>query len=104
MAKEAIARVQAAEAEAAAIRERAVREAHTRVEDCERAALRRKEVALEAASAELSERLLEVGRRAAALIEQSREEAEADIEALRESAGARMWEAVKHIEWEVCDI
>jgi uncharacterized protein YdhG (YjbR/CyaY superfamily) len=45
-----------------------------------------------------------IGERAEALISQSREEAGADIEAIRAAAKEKMREAVKHIEWELCDI
>jgi hypothetical protein len=45
-----------------------------------------------------------VRERSETLITQSREEAEADIETIRETSAEKMREAVKHIEWELCDI
>ena len=59
---------------------------------------------LEAAADELDARLDTVRERAVTLIMQSREEAEADIEVMREGAREKMREAVKHIEWELTDI
>ena len=60
--------------------------------------------ALTAAADELDARLDMVRERAVTLIVQSREEADADIEALKAAARDKLREAVKHIEWELTDI
>ena len=104
LSKEAISRVLAAEAEANAIREKAEAQAHARVEACEKSCTEGQEAALEKISAELDARLDTVRQRAVALIMQSREEAETDIESLKSAAREKMREAVKHIEWQLCDI
>lgn len=104
LSKEAISRVLEAESEANAIRERAETEARTRVEACEAACAEEQTATLETASDELDARLDMVRERAVTLIVQSREEADADIEAMQETAREKMREAVKHIEWELCDI
>ena len=104
LSKEAISKVLTAEAEANAIRERAESDARARVEACEQACAEEQAAALEAAAAELDARLDTVRERAVTLIMQSREEADADIEVMRETAREKMREAVKHIEWELTDI
>lgn len=104
MSKEAIARVLAAEAEANAIRERAVSEAAARVETCERDCAEEEARRIAETKDQLSRRRAAVSERADALILQSREEAEADIEEMRAVAREKMREAVKHIEWELTDI
>ena len=104
LSKEAISKVLVAEAEANAIRERAESDARGRVEACEKACAEEQDAKLEAAADELDARLDTVRERAVTLIMQSREEADADIGTMRESARAKMREAVKHIEWELTDI
>ncbi len=104
LSKEAIARVLEAESEANAIRERAAAEARARVEACEQACARRLAQATADEANALKARLEAVHHRAEALIEQSREEAGGDIEAITSVAREKMREAVKHIEWELCDI
>ena len=104
LSKEAIARVLAAEAEANAIRERAVSEAAARVEACERACAEEEARQILETKDQLARRRALVSERADALIIQSREEAEADIEEMRAAAREKMREAVKHIEWELTDI
>ncbi len=104
LSKEAISRVLDAERRADEIRAAAAAEARDRVDACERACINTQKKALAAAAADLKKREDAVRARADALITQSREEAEEDIAALRAGAESRMWEAVKHIEWEVCDI
>ena len=104
MSKEAISKVLTAEAEANAIRANAESEACARVEACEKTCAEEQAAALEAAADELDARLDTVRERAVTLIMQSREEAEADIEVMREGAREKMREAVKHIEWELTDI
>ena len=104
LSKEAISKVLTAEAEANAIRERAESEARARVEACEKACAEEQDAKLETAADELDARLDTVRERAVTLIMQSREEAEADIEVMREGAREKMREAVKHIEWELTDI
>lgn len=104
LSKEAISRVLAAEEEANAIRERAEVEAHRRVEACEKSCAEQQTVKLEVVSDELEARLDMVRQRAVALVGQSREEADTDIEAMNSTAHDKMREAVKHIEWEFCDI
>ena len=104
LSKEAISKVLYAEAEADAIRARAEAEARARVEACERACAEEQTAALEAAGDELDARLDTVRERAVALIMQSREEAEGDVETMRAAAREKMREAVKHIEWELTDI
>lgn len=104
LSKEAIARVLAAEAEANAIRERAVSEAAARVETCERDCAEEEARRIAETKDQLSRRRAAVSERADALILQSREEAEADIEEMRAVAREKMREAVKHIEWELTDI
>ena len=104
LSKEAIARVLAAETEANAIRERAVSEAAARVEACERACAEKEARQILETKDQLARRRALVSERADALIIQSREEAEADIEEMRAAAREKMREAVKHIEWELTDI
>ena len=104
LSKEAISKVLSAEAEAGAIRERAESDARAMVEACERACAEEQTAALEAASDGLDARLDMVRERAVTLIVQSREEADADIEALKASSREKLREAVKHIEWELTDI
>ena len=104
MSKEAITRVLSAEAEANAIRERARTEAAERIAACEAAVVAASADAVARTVSELKAREASVRTRAEALILQSREEAEGDIEALKAMAGDKMREAVKHIEWELCDI
>ena len=104
LSKEAIARVLAAEAEANAIRERAVSEAAARVEACERDCAEEESRRIAETKDQLARRRAAVSERADALIIQSREEAEADIEEMRAVAREKMREAVKHIEWELTDI
>lgn len=104
LSKEAISRVLAAEAEANAIRERARAEARDRVSACEQDSAARAANTVAETAASLKTRMETVRRRADALILRSREEASADIQAMRIAAEAKMREAVKHIEWEFCDI
>ena len=104
LSKEAISKVLAAEAEAGAIRERAEADARAMVDACEKACAEEQTAALEAAEDGLDARLDMVRQRAVTLIVQSREEANADIEALKAAAREKMREAVKHIEWELTDI
>ena len=104
LSKEAITRVLSAEAEANAIRERARTEAAERIAACEAAVAAASADAVARTVSELKAREASVRTRAEALILQSREEAEGDIEALKAMAGDKMREAVKHIEWELCDI
>ena len=104
LSKKAISRVMEAEEEANAIRARAHTEARERVSACEAACREENAEALARTSLELKARLATVKERSDSLILQSREEAEADIEALRTASSEKMREAVKHIEWELYDI
>ena len=104
MSKEAISRVLAAETEADAIRARAQTEARERVSACETAEAAASADAIAKTTAELKARGSKIRERADALIAQSREEASTDIETLRAAAKDKMREAVKHIEWELCDV
>ena len=104
LSKEAISRVLAAEAQANAIREDAEAQARARVEAAEASCAAEQTAALERASDELDARLDMVRERAVILIMQSREEAETDIESIKSAARDKMREAVKHIEWELCDV
>ena len=104
MSKEAISRVVNAEEEANAIRARAQAEARERIAVCEADCARENAEAVVRANADMKARLSMVRERAEALIAQSREEADADIEAIRVASSEKMREAVKHIEWELCDV
>ncbi len=104
LSKEAISRVLAAEAQANAIRAEAEAEARARVEAAEASCAESQTAALDKASDELDARLDMVRERAVTLVMQSREEAETDIESLKTAAREKMREAVKHIEWELCDV
>ncbi len=104
MSQEALSRVLEAEARAEAIREQAAVDARARVDACEKACIRIRDEALAAEARALREREATVRARAEALIAQSREEAVADIESLRDESTDKMREAIKHIEWELCDI
>ncbi len=104
LSKDAISRVLRAEAEANAIRERAAADARARVDACEKACIRAHDEAIAAHRDSLRAREASVKERADALIEQSRGEAGADIDVIRAAASDKMREAVKHIEWELCDI
>ena len=104
LSKEAVSKVLAAETEASAIREQAEADARAMVEACEKACAEEQTAALDAASDGLDARLDMVRERAVNLIVQSREEADADIDAMKTTAREKMREAVKHIEWELTDI
>ena len=104
LSKEAISRVMNAEEKANDIRARAQVEARERVAACEADCTRENAEAVARMNTELKARLNGVRERSEALIAQSREEADTDIQALRASAAEKMREAVKHIEWELCDI
>ncbi len=104
LSKEAISRVLEAEAEANAIRERARAEAREKVSACETACARENEEVVARTAADMKARREMVRERSEALITQSREEVEADIETIRATSAEKMREAVKHIEWELCDI
>lgn len=104
LSREAISRVLSAEAEANAIRERAQTEARDMVSTCESTCAKKAADEVSRATADMKARQVMIGERAEALISQSREEAGADIEAIRAAAKEKMREAVKHIEWELCDI
>ncbi len=104
LSQKAIAKVREAEREAEAIREDAMTRARARREAHEAAEVRRRDEALAAERAANRAREEEVRARAEALIARSREEAGANIEAMREAADGKMREAVKHIEWKVCDV
>ena len=94
----------AAEEEANAIRERARAEARRRIEACEAACRRENAEAVERTARDMKARLVKVQTRSDELLVQSREEATADIEAVQIASAEKMREAVKHIEWELCDI
>ena len=104
LSKKAISKVMEAEEEANAIRARAHAEARERVSACEAACREENDEVLARTSRELKSRLAMVKERSDSLILQSREEVEADIEALRAASSEKMREAVKHIEWELCDV
>ena len=104
MSKDAISQVLAAEHRANAIREAAAKEAAARVEACERECAAKMERDVEKTRTELAARLGTVRTKAEELILRSREEANTDIETLTAAAQEKMREAVKHIEWELCDI
>lgn len=104
MSKEAIARVLGAEEEANAIRERARAEARQRMEACEADCRRENAEAIERATREMKERLAALKARSDELLNQNREEIQSDIEAVQTAAAEKMREAVKHIEWELCDV
>ena len=83
MSKEAISRVLRAEAEANALREKAREDAREKINACQQACEKEAENTVAKTVAELKARQEKVRERADALITQSREEAEADIEELR---------------------
>ena len=94
----------AAEEEANAIRERARAEARQRIEACEAACRRENAEAVERVTEEMKARLSMVKTRSEELLAQSREEVQAEIEAVQVASAEKMREAVKHIEWELCDV
>ena len=104
LSKEAISRVLSAEAEANAIRERAQIEARQMVSTCESTCAKKAADEVSKTTADLKARQVMIGERAEALISQSREEANADIEVMQTASREKMREAVKHIEWELCDV
>ncbi len=104
LSRKAIEKVLDAEREADAIRERAAADARAMRESHEISEARRRDDVLAAERAAGRKREGDVRARADALIARSREEAGADIEILRANAAEKMREAVKHIEWKVCDI
>ncbi len=104
MSHKALSKVLEAEREADAIRERASAEARTRREACEIAASRHRDETLATERTAIRAREEEVRTRADELVVQSREEAEVDITSMQTAASAKMREAVKHIEWKLCDI
>ena len=93
-----------AEAEAEAIRTDALEKARAQRDRTEREAAANAEATVTALRRELRDREADVARRANELIEQSRQEADTDIEALRAAADDRMREAIKHIEWKLFDV
>ena len=103
MSKEAMMRVREAEAEAAAIRQAAEKEAAARIEQNEKDCVAREEKAIAATGEALKVKLDTVKKKAEALIEQSRKEAEEDVATLETEARGRMREAVKLIVWEMFD-
>lgn len=104
MSKDAISQVLATEAQANAIREAAAKEAAALVEACERECAARMAEDVEKSRAALALRLQTVRGKADELILRSREEADTDIEVLTAAAREKMREAVKHIEWQLCDV
>ena len=104
MSREAISRVLGAESEANAIRDRAQIEARERVSACEASCAQENAAAIARVAEELKARRDMVRDRSEALISQSREEADSDIVSIRAASAEKMREAVKHIEWELCDI
>ncbi len=96
-------RVREAEAEAAAIRQAAEKEAAARIEQNEKDCAAREEKAIAATDEALKVKLATVKKRAEALIEQSRKEAEDDVATLETEARNHMREAVKLIVWEMFD-
>ena len=104
MSQKAIIQVMEAERKADAIRENAAATARSKRESHEAAEARRRDQVLAAERVAIRTREGDVRARAEALISRSREEAEIDIETLRNAAEEKMREAVKHIEWKVCDV
>ncbi|MBQ1245151.1 MAG: hypothetical protein IIX90_00755 [Clostridia bacterium] len=104
MSQKMIQEVLRAEAEAEAIRADALDKARARRERTEREAAANAEATVTALRRELRDREADVARRANELIEQSRQEADTDIEALRAAADEKMREAIKHIEWKLFDV
>lgn len=104
MSQKMIQEVLRAEAEAETIRTDALDKARARRERTEREAAANAEATVTALRRELRDREADVARRANELIEQSRQEADTDIEALRAAADDRMREAIKHIEWKLFDV
>ncbi len=104
LSQKALTKVLEAERKADAIRENAATEARTRRETCEASALRQRDERLSAERVAIRSREEEVRTRADALVVRSREEASVDIAAMQKAASSKMREAVKHIEWKLCDI
>lgn len=99
--KEAIALVREAEQKATGIRAAAEREAAARLEQTERMCAHREIRATADTEKELKSKLARVQERANALIEQSREEARAEIGHTEGGSRAHQREAVKMIVWEM---
>lgn len=97
MSKEALTRVRSAEAEAAAIREKANTAAQKMLELNEKVCAAQAEQQLADANAECRQHLGDVQEKAARLIELSRESASDEAEAIREQAESKMNEAIKVI-------
>ena len=104
MSQKMIQEVLRAEAEAEAIRADALEKARAQRDRTEREAAANAEATITALRRELRDREADVARRANELIEQSRQEADTDIKALRAAADDRMREAIKHIEWKLFDV
>ncbi|MBQ5725148.1 MAG: hypothetical protein IIV80_03225 [Clostridia bacterium] len=104
MSQKMIQEVLRAEAEAEAIRTDALEKARAQRDRTEREAAANAEATVTALRRELRDREADVARRANELIEQSRQEADTDIEALRAAADEKMREAIKHIEWKLFDV
>ena len=104
MSQKMIQEVLRAEAEAEAIRADALEKARAQRDRTEREAAANAEATVTALRRELRDREADVARRANELIEQSSQEADTDIEALRAAADDRMREAIKHIEWKLFDV
>lgn len=103
MSKEAIMRVQEAEAEAAAIRAAAEQTAKERIEENEKRCAAEAEKAINGTDAVLRHKLETVRKRADALVEQSRQEAAEEMQTIETETRSRMKDAVKLIVWEIFD-
>lgn len=103
MSKEAVTRVREAEAQAAAIRSKAMADARQLRADTDAACAGQHDERLKQVSADMRSQLDNIQATADELVRQSREEARVDAEALREAANAHMKEAVRIVVWEMFD-
>lgn len=103
LSKEAVARVREAEAQAAAIRSKAVADARQLRADTDAVCAEQHDERLKQVSADMRSQLDAMQATADELVRQSREEALVDAEALRETANTHMKEAVRTVVWEMFD-
>lgn len=103
LSREAIDRVRDAEAQAAKIRADAAAEARKMRADNEKACAEKHDTRIKELSAALQTGLGSMQTKADELVRQSREDAKADADALREAADGHMKEAVRVIVWEMFD-
>lgn len=104
MSKEAILKIREAEERAELIREAAEAEAQKRIEHAEKEGVALVARMTSAAASDIKDRLYEVTERSGELVDESRQDATADISKLEELARVNMRDASKLIVWGIFDL